>query len=109
MLDNNINNNNNRVRLCECGCNIRFIEFSIGCDIYFIHDGRMNNKIISEEQMVNGSRWRDYIKVEFKTWGELWNHIDANKNEDPVFFHLYNEYRDLDIPADAVLEMEIIL
>lgn len=96
--------------VCGCGCNIEFIKFSMGCDIYFFHNGAQVNKIFSESQMVNDS-WCNYINVdEFSNWGEMWNYICNNMNnaDNNVMRHLYNVYKDVEIPADARMELEYI-
>ena len=82
-------------RRCECGCNLEFIDYEPGFDVYI-----GNNWLITEDAMVNYS-WRDYICMnEFKLWMELREDIILNYNHslnnDPMqaadapWVHLYN-------------------
>ena len=81
--------------LCDCGCNLEFIEYEPGFDVY------VGNKwIITNNAMVEYS-WRDYILLhEFKLWNDFQEDIILNYNnalnhevlkpEDAPWIHLYN-------------------
>jgi hypothetical protein len=90
----NINEEANKYR-CNCGCNLEFIDYEPGFDIYV-----GNNWLITANAMVEHS-WRDYISMnEFKLWQELRENIILNYNhalnndplqpEDAPWIHLYN-------------------
>ena len=92
---------------CEC-CNIEFIDYSLGVDIYI-----GNNWLISEPKMVD-DMWYWYLDNTslYKTWGNLKKHIcdmKELKNEDyPVWLHLYNRYISMSAPDDSILYCEFI-
>ena len=81
--------------LCDCGCNLEFIDYAPGFDVY------VGNKwIITNNAMVEYS-WRDYILLhEFKLWNDFQEDIILNYNnalnhevlkpEDAPWIHLYN-------------------
>ena len=93
---------------CDCGCNIEFIKYALGIEMYFIHNGIQTNKLLSEPGMLNNS-WNNYINMElYKTWLDLWTYICNNKNANNVMKHLYNEYQDFYVPVESVLSLECI-
>jgi hypothetical protein len=80
---------------CDCGCNLEFIDYEPGFDVYV-----GNNWLITSNAMVKYS-WNNYIWMhEFKEWQELrediilnYNHAinnDPLKPEDAPWIHLYN-------------------
>jgi len=91
---------NKQTFICECGCNLQFIEYSIGLDIC------VGNKwIITEFKIYNNGlndyRWSDYLQInQFKFWSELREYIIINYNSiianpiqlDMQWIHLYNFY-----------------
>jgi len=94
--------------VCECGCGIEFIKYSNGCDIYFFHNGILLDKIFTEPRMVNDS-WNNYINInEFSNWGDFWNYICNNCNNSNVIKHLHSNYKDIEIPDNARMELEFI-
>ena len=94
---NNINNANavqNKYR-CDCGCNLEFIDYEPGFDIYL-----GDSWLITANAMVD-YKWSDYIWLhEFKLWQELREDIILNYNQvlnnepinaaDGPWVHLYN-------------------
>ena len=120
-----MNNAVENTYICKCGCELEFIPMSMGCDIYFIHNGEQINKIFSQPKLANDT-WQNYINDgDFETWGELWHYIyyiyhynaDYEDKEDKtqnailskkVMKHLYNTYKDIDVPIDAKLSFEFI-
>jgi len=92
---NNVNNTMPTQYHCDCGCNLDFIDYEPGFDVYV-----GNNWILTANSMLNYS-WKDYIWMhEFKVWNELrediilnYNHALINlpiKTEDAPWIHLYN-------------------
>ena len=82
---------------CTCGCNLEFIDYEEGLDIYI-----GNSWLMTEYSMVEYG-WVDYIWMnEFNLWQELrediiFNYTHALKNEpmkpeDAPWIHLYNRY-----------------
>ena len=82
---------------CNCGCNLDFIDYEPGVDVYI-----GNNWLVTVNALVKYS-WRDYISMhEFKVWHELrediilnYNHAlnnDPMKAADAPWVHLYNVY-----------------
>ena len=82
---------------CTCGCNIEFIDYQPGVDIYI-----GNSWLLTENDMVDHT-WVDYMWMnEFIVWHELrediiFNYTHALKNEtikpeDAPWIHLYNRY-----------------
>jgi hypothetical protein len=82
---------------CNCGCNLEFIDYKPGIDIYI-----GNNWIITSDALVDYS-WRDYLYMhEFTVWQELREYIILNYNdvlnngsltaEDAPWVHLYNKH-----------------
>jgi hypothetical protein len=80
---------------CNCGCNLDFIDYEPGFDVYI-----GNNWIVTANALVKYS-WSDYIcPHEFKVWQELREDIILNYNhtlnndpmiaEDAPWVHLYN-------------------
>jgi hypothetical protein len=100
---------------CDCGCNLEFIEYGPGFDLY------VGNKwIITANAMVH-YKWRNYIWLhEFKLWNELrediilnYNHAlnnDPVKPEDAPWIHLYNREiaQENNIPLNERLYYEYI-
>jgi hypothetical protein len=96
VVANEANPNPNKY-LCDCGCNLEFIEYKPGFDI------SVGNKwLITNNAMVEYS-WRDYILLhEFNLWQDFqadiilnYNDIrnrnnEAVKPEDAPWIHLYN-------------------
>jgi hypothetical protein len=111
---------------CDCGCNIEFYSYSLGWDMHFLVGDEVINFILSENKMVNKlcpttintfttydpiSSWDSYINIDnFKTWGELWEYISANKQKNNVFEHLYNLYNPkcFNVPNEAELLLDYI-
>lgn len=88
--------NPNKYR-CKCGCNLEFIDYEPGFDVFV-----GNNWLITAYAMEEYS-WKDYIWMyEFKEWNDfrediILNHNRALKNEpinadDTPWVHLYNHY-----------------
>jgi len=80
---------------CNCGCNLEFIDYEPGFDVYI-----GNNWLITANAMVNYS-WQRYIWMhEFKVWKDFREDIILNYNdtlnnvpmnaEDAPWIHLYN-------------------
>ena len=97
---------------CKCGCNLDFIDYEPGFDIY-----AGNNWIITANAMVNYS-WRDYIWMnEFTIWNELLDDIILNYNhalnnikaEDAPWLHLYNVFNNCAIPLNEKLYYEYVI
>lgn len=96
MADVNANVLPNQYR-CDCGCNLDFIGYNVGFDIYV-----KSNWIITANSMVDYS-WQDYILIDrFKIWSEFrediilhYNHALNNvpmKAQDAPWIHLYNKH-----------------
>ena len=99
---------NQATYFCDYGCNIEFIKYALGIEMYFIHNGISTNKLLSEPGMLNNS-WNNYIDIElYETWLDLWTYICNNKNANNVMKHLYNEYQDFDVPVESILSLECI-
>jgi hypothetical protein len=110
MINQILENLDEKTYICNCGCNIEFQPYLLGCEMHLIYDGIANNEqyLFTQFKMLNNS-WNNYIDVDaFKTWGELWNYIKNNKNKNNVIEHLYNEYLASNIPADSILYLDYI-
>lgn len=100
---------------CECGCNLDFINYEAGFDIYV-----GNSWVVSNNAMVNYN-WSNYIQMnEFKVWNELRECIVINYNqslmhneqvkpENAPWIHLFNLYGNSDIPLNEKLYYEYII
>ena len=100
----------NYVYVCKCGCNISFIDYSLGWDMYFKNNESILKYIFTENRMVDMT-WNEYIDInKFKTWDELWSHILENKDVDNIMLHLYNQYKIFEdvMPQDTKLILEYI-
>ena len=97
---------------CNCGCNLDFIDYEPGFDVYV-----GNNWILTANAMVNYS-WKDYISMhEFNVWHELREDIILNynyalnnaelKDEDAPWIHLYNMGNN--IPLNEKLYYEYVI
>ena len=92
---NEMNNAVQRKYRCDCGCNLEFVDYETGFDIYI-----GDNWLITANAMVH-YKWSDYIWLhEFKLWQELREDIILNYNQvlnnepikpvDGPWVHLYN-------------------
>jgi len=114
---NDLNKVTNHNYVCKCGCNLEFIGYSPGIDIYAGID--TNPKwIITHDGMVE-YKWRDYISLDdFTLWKDFREYIILSYNEiiyrnvvypeDAPWIHLYNREVDNHIPLNAKLSYEYI-
>jgi hypothetical protein len=108
MVDQILENLNEKTYICNCGCNIEFQPYLLGWEMHFIYDGIATNNLFIESKMLNNS-WNNYIDTDvFKTWGELWNYIKNNKNKNNVMEHLYNTHQNFAAPPDSVMSLDYI-
>jgi hypothetical protein len=97
---------------CWCDNNECVVKFDsendLGMDIYF-WDASINktiDKLITEGRLLNDS-WKNYLVLDtFTTWGDLWNYIEINKDKNAVMQHLYNSYKEFNVPKSAKLQVE---
>ena len=96
MADNQIQNaNDNDTYLCNCGCNLIFEAYSVGCDIYVGNEG-----MIAIPQMVSDYSWGSYIPQTHNQWYQLKEFIitkynickDDGKEGSKGWIHLYNRF-----------------
>lgn len=93
---------------CSCGCELEYHKFDLGIEIYFWHNNKLLQNLITEPKIINGN-WNNVIDfTNIKTWRELWNFINHNADTSPAIKHLLNEYKKFNIPDDAKLEIEFI-
>jgi hypothetical protein len=97
---------------CDCGCNLDFIDYEPGFDVYV-----GNSWIITSDAMVKYS-WCDYISMhEFKLWNDFREDIVLNYNyalntqqaKDMPWIHLYNKYGNSNIPLNEKLYYEYVI
>jgi hypothetical protein len=96
---------------CDCGCNVKFIDYVQGIDLYI-----GEHSLITANRMVD-YYWRDYVRPIYKIWGELREDIilryndalnyEPSRPEDGPWVHLY--YREVygrDLPLNEKLDYE---
>lgn len=85
-------NNNLDIYICECGCNLYFIAFNNAIQ-YYLKTLNNNFICIKENKIFKSYNWDDYVNhilnIRYDDFIVL---ITKNKNIDPVWVHLYNEY-----------------
>ena len=105
------NDNDNNLYKCDCGCELYFIKYTVGLQLYLKKDNIHN--IIINENKINENKINNYDFDLYKnaiinlTCNEFILLITQKKNEDSVWFHLYNEYIDLinyNIPNDSTIK-----
>ena len=90
---------------CDCGCNLEFIDYEPGFDVYV-----GNNWLITANAMVEYN-WGDYIRMHaFNVWHEMRENIIVNYNHalqnepvkaaDAPWIHLYN--REINVNGDDI-------
>ena len=90
---------------CDCGCNLEFIDYEPGFDVYV-----GNNWLITANAMVEYN-WGDYIRMhDFNVWHEMRENIIVNYNHalqnepvkaaDAPWIHLYN--REINVNGDDI-------
>ena len=99
--------------MCDCGCNLDFIDYKPGFDVF------VGNKwLITNNAMVK-YKWLDYITInEYKLWQDFREDIILNYNyalnnepakpEDAPWIHLYNREVENQIPLNEKLYYEYV-
>jgi hypothetical protein len=100
---------------CNCGCNLEFIEYGPGFDLY------VGNKWIMMANAMVHYKWRNYIRLrQFNLWNDFRENIIRNYNnalnndpvkpEDAAWIHLYNQEitQENNIPLNEKLYYEYV-
>ena len=83
---------NSKLYICECGCDLEFIDYHPGLDV------SIGSGFIMSENAMTEYVWNDFVPMNgHKTWLELKTYIinkynDVDLKEWQPFYHLYQRY-----------------